>query len=221
MKKLVSIISLLLLVLSINAQAYGGYRRVTGGVRVVEMQCSRGYWEHVCRPTCPYHHPERVYTGVLKGQPSTTVSNNSGTVIVANNGSTVNYYGCGECKEHVKPLPTDSNATMGYWYFRFPMGTSKWSRRSDAELAKMAEFARLNPDCIFYVDGYADEKTGTGEGNMKLSRERADIVAKHLIPYVGESRINIRYNGSSEQVHHKNDMNRCVEVRAYKPNNIQ
>ena len=64
--------------------------------------------------------------------------------------------------------------------------------------------------------GYADEKTGSADYNMKLSEKRAREVARLLVDECGvpSELITIDFKGSSEQPYSKNAWNRVVIMKA-------
>ena len=63
----------------------------------------------------------------------------------------------------------------------FELGKSVSAAPRDLEnVAALAKTAREN-NLHVVVTGYADTKTGTPEGNMKISQKRADAVADQLV----------------------------------------
>ena len=85
-----------------------------------------------------------------------------------------------------------------------------------AKLAEVAKWLKENPTAKVVVTGYADKETGTEAINARLSRLRAESVAKELTRRYGieESRITTKSKGDTEQPFADNDMNRVSIIVA-------
>ena len=102
------------------------------------------------------------------------------------------------------------------WTLVFNIGSYNITTASLPDLHNIKKFYQTYPDCTFEILAYSDRNTGTSAGNMRLSRQRGEAIAKYLnetkgIPY---SKISMDYYGSDKQVYVSNDWNRCVVVRA-------
>lgn len=84
------------------------------------------------------------------------------------------------------------------------------------KLAEVAKWLKENPSAKVTVTGYADRETGTATINSRLSRQRAETVAKELTKKYGikASRIATKSKGDTEQPFTDNDMNRVSIVVA-------
>ena len=77
----------------------------------------------------------------------------------------------------------------------------------------VAQWLKENPECNVTITGYADKGTGTAAYNMKLSKKRAESVAKLLTEKYGisSSRIQVVGEGSNIQPFPQdNNWNRIV-----------
>ncbi|PVZ14077.1 OmpA family protein [Porphyromonas loveana] len=118
---------------------------------------------------------------------------------------------CPECPEPVQAV-VSRVVVDNVVYFR--LNSAKIDRNQEINVYNTAEYAKTNNAPIKIV-GYADEKTGTADYNMKLSERRAKAVAKMLEKYgVSADRITIDWKGSSEQIYEENAWNRIVVMSA-------
>ena len=68
-----------------------------------------------------------------------------------------------------------------------------------------------HPDFNVTLIGYADKETGTAQGNVTLSENRAKVVKERLISLgIPESRISAAFKGDTVQPFAENDKNRVV-----------
>lgn len=83
-----------------------------------------------------------------------------------------------------------------------------------AQMQKVANFMKRNPNAKVSIVGYADKGTGTPKGNIGYSKKRAENCAKELIETYGcdASRITTDYKGDTVQPFDENDKNRCVII---------
>lgn len=78
--------------------------------------------------------------------------------------------------------------------FKSGMATPPPSSR--AALASLGQWLKAHEDVVVFVDGHADA-TGTEDGNLRLSRQRATFVSSALeAAGVAKSRLNVRGFGS-------------------------
>lgn len=118
---------------------------------------------------------------------------------------------CPECPEPTQSV-VSRTVVDNVVYFR--LNSAKIDRNQEINIYNTAEYAKSNNEPIKVV-GYADEKTGTADYNMKLSERRAKAVAKMLEKYgVSPDRIVIDWKGSSEQIYEENAWNRIVVMSA-------
>lgn len=98
----------------------------------------------------------------------------------------------------------------------FEIRDAKIAPAEQAKLAEVAKWLKENPTAKVVVTGYADKETGTEAINARLSRLRAESVAKELTRRYGieESRITTKSKGDTEQPFADNDMNRVSIIVA-------
>jgi len=98
----------------------------------------------------------------------------------------------------------------------FEIRDAKIAPAEQAKLAEVAKWLKENPTAKVVVTGYADKETGTEAINARLSRLRAESVAKELTRRYGieESRITTKSKGDTEQPFADNDMNRVSVIVA-------
>ena len=98
----------------------------------------------------------------------------------------------------------------------FEIRNAKIAPAEQAKLAEVAKWLKENPTAKVVVTGYADKETGTEAINARLSRLRAESVAKELTRRYGieESRITTKSKGDTEQPFADNDMNRVSIIVA-------
>ena len=89
---------------------------------------------------------------------------------------------------------------------------STYIRKAEGEkLEKLAEWMKANPDFNVALVGYADKETGTPDGNMKLSENRAKVVKERLVKLgVPAERISTAFKGDTVQPFAENNKNRVV-----------
>lgn len=83
-----------------------------------------------------------------------------------------------------------------------------------AQMKRIAEYLKRNPDAKISVTGYADKGTGTSELNKKYAQQRADNFKETLVDDYGvdASRIITDSKGDTVQPFSENDKNRCVII---------
>lgn len=108
------------------------------------------------------------------------------------------------------PKP-EAPATMRRDVF-FLINSARISDAEGAKLAELAAFLKANPKLKVKVTGYADADTGTDAINDRLSRQRAEAVAKALTGVHGieASRIEVNSKGARVQPFAENDKNRVT-----------
>ena len=85
------------------------------------------------------------------------------------------------------------------------------SQSDDAELAKIEKLATASPaDSQFLIVGFAD-RSGSTEGNRRLSSKRAKFVAEQLGKKVGNARVQAIYIGQTARFGPSAE-NRVVEI---------
>jgi OOP family OmpA-OmpF porin len=62
----------------------------------------------------------------------------------------------------------------------FQLNKSRLDKQAQAELDMIAQKAKSTPRAVISLEGFAD-KTGGSEHNLRLSRQRADAVARYLV----------------------------------------
>ena len=109
-----------------------------------------------------------------------------------------------------QPQP-EAPATMRRDVF-FTINSARISDTEDAKLSELAAFLKANPELKVDVTGYADAGTGTDAINDRLSRQRAEAVAKALTGTYGidAARVTVESKGSRVQPFAENDMNRVT-----------
>lgn len=108
------------------------------------------------------------------------------------------------------PKP-EAPATMRRDVF-FLINSARISDAEGAKLAELAAFLKANPKLKVKVTGYADADTGTDAINDRLSRQRAEAVAKALtgVHGIDASRIEVDSKGARVQPFAENDKNRVT-----------
>ncbi|MGL5919037.1 MAG: OmpA family protein [Bacteroidales bacterium] len=79
-------------------------------------------------------------------------------------------------------------------------------------IANAAEIIKKNPEGKFTITGYSDKSTGTLEYNMKLSKKRAESVAKVLVSKFGVKENQLIVEGSTEQRFDNSIWNRVAVI---------
>jgi outer membrane protein OmpA-like peptidoglycan-associated protein len=89
------------------------------------------------------------------------------------------------------------------------------ARASGGKLDRAVHWLRANPDVHAAVEGYADP-TGTPEGNMVLSQQRAESARDYLVAHgVDASRLDVTPYGDTKLKYGRSDgRNRRVEISA-------
>ena len=78
---------------------------------------------------------------------------------------------------------------------------------------RVIAWAKKNPGHTVLVESYADKGTGTAEINARISKERAENVAKCLIDAgIPETQITVKSYGDTVQPFAENDKNRCTII---------
>ena len=121
-------------------------------------------------------------------------------------------------KEEPKPVeaPVEVKQPQALQHDVFFLINSYEVRESEMEkIAELAQYLAANPDMKIIINGYADAQTGSDAVNDRLSKQRAEAVAKILKDKHGieANRIETAGNGSKVQPFAENDKNRvsvCV-----------
>ncbi|MBQ7941308.1 MAG: OmpA family protein [Muribaculaceae bacterium] len=98
---------------------------------------------------------------------------------------------------------------------RFTINSAKISNEQMVNVYNMAQWLEVYPDATVTICGYADDKTGSSEYNMKLSERRAKAVYDALVNQYGvdSGRLTIQAFGSETQPYETNNWNRIVIFR--------
>jgi len=92
----------------------------------------------------------------------------------------------------------------------FDTGEAELKNSANRTVLKLVQFLQLNPRRIVRIEGYTDS-TGDTDGNLKLSRERAQSVADMLVDLgIDEKRIQVEGYGDQYPV----DVNASERGRA-------
>lgn len=122
---------------------------------------------------------------------------------------------CPECPE-VKPAPAVIKTVAGApSAVNFRINSAKIDRNQDVVLYNTAQYLKNSGQKVKVV-GYADQKTGTAEYNLKLSEKRAKAVADELVKKynIPSESIIVEWKGSDSQPYPENNWNRVVIVNA-------
>lgn len=116
-------------------------------------------------------------------------------------------------KEEPKPAPVaqkKKEKTSAEIFYT--IGKSEPTGAEADKVASLAEWLKAHPTAKVTITGYADAGTGTADVNMKISKLRADNVAKILTDKYGiaASRISTSSKGDTVQPYSNNDQNRVV-----------
>ena len=117
-------------------------------------------------------------------------------------------------REVVKEVLNTEGAYKGL-SFMVPFGTGKSDVRAENEagLVNLAQFLNEHKELRVTVTGYADQ-SGSEEVNLRISRARAENVAKLLTEKYGvtSDRIVVKYVGKENPFYEVDGWNRCVIV---------
>ncbi len=112
----------------------------------------------------------------------------------------------------VKETPKKQDALTENIFFI--INSSKIRSVEDSKIINLVDYLNKYPESKVTITGYADKDTGTSKYNDKLSKMRADSVAKAIkAKGISEDRVIIEYKGSEVQPFSVNDKNRvsiCV-----------
>ncbi len=83
-----------------------------------------------------------------------------------------------------------------------------------AQLQRVADYMKRNPEAKIKITGYADKQTGTAAVNMKYSKQRAENFKEQLVKDYGvdANRIITEAKGDTVQPFSENDKNRCIII---------
>ena len=85
----------------------------------------------------------------------------------------------------------------------------------DMQIANIVAFAHDNPQARILIEGYADDRTGSPDYNLSLSRKRAQSVYDLLVKAgISPDRLEAVGHGSAVQVYEQSDWNRVAIVNA-------
>lgn len=116
-------------------------------------------------------------------------------------------------KEEPKPAPVvEKKKEKTSAEIFYAIGKSEPTGVEADKVARLGEWLKSHPTAKVTLTGHADAGTGTADINMRLSKERANNVAKVLTEKYGVSsdRISISYKGDTVQPYSDNDRNRVV-----------
>ena len=121
---------------------------------------------------------------------------------------------CPECPE-VEPSQTTEVKTVVSNVVYFRIASAKIDQNQYINIYNTAKYA-LDNNSKIYIVGYADEGTGTSNGNMAISERRAKAVAKALVEKYGvsEDMIEVDFKGDTVQPYETNEWNRVVIMTA-------
>lgn len=95
---------------------------------------------------------------------------------------------------------------------RFTLNSAKISNEQMVNVYNIAQWLEASPMATVTICGYADDKTGSAEYNMKLSEQRAKAVMDTLVNEYGidAERLTMKAYGSDTQPYETNNWNRIV-----------
>ena len=122
---------------------------------------------------------------------------------------------CPECPEVQPAQATTEVKTVVSNVFYFRIASAKIDQNQYINIYNTAKYA-LDNNSKIYIVGYADEGTGTSNGNMAISERRAKAVAKALVEKYGvsEDMIEVDFKGDTVQPYETNEWNRVVIMTA-------
>ena len=93
----------------------------------------------------------------------------------------------------------------------FTIGSTLIRKDEAAKIERLAQWMKDHPDYNVTLIGYADKETGTAQGNVTLSENRAKVVKERLITLgIPETRISAAFKGDTVQPFAENEKNRVV-----------
>ena len=122
---------------------------------------------------------------------------------------------CPECPEVQPAQATTEVKTVVSNVVYFRIASAKIDQNQYINIYNTAKCA-LDNNSKIYIVGYADEGTGTSNGNMAISERRAKAVAKALVEKYGvsEDMIEVDFKGDTVQPYETNEWNRVVIMTA-------
>ena len=101
---------------------------------------------------------------------------------------------------------------------RFKYADALPMNNQEIQFVNIALFLQQNKGAKICLEGYGDKRTGTVDGNLRLSMQRAENIKDILVKKykVEANRIQSRSLGSSEQPYENGDWNRVVIVKVAK-----
>jgi outer membrane protein OmpA-like peptidoglycan-associated protein len=116
---------------------------------------------------------------------------------------------CPECPQAPVVKADGINYVPNVVFFR--LNSDKVDANQQVSIYNTAEFMKKTGEKIKVV-GYADKSTGTNNYNMKISKKRAQSVAKELMKRykIPSGKITVEWKGSGEQPYPYNNWNRVV-----------
>ena len=122
---------------------------------------------------------------------------------------------CPECPEVQPAQATTEVKTVVSNVVYFRIASAKIDQNQYINVYNTAKYA-LDNNSKIYIVGYADEGTGTSNGNMAISERRAKAVAKALVEKYGvsEDMIEVDFKGDTVQPYETNEWNRVVIMTA-------
>ena len=122
---------------------------------------------------------------------------------------------CPECPEVQPAQATTEVKTVVSNVVYFRIASAKIDQNQYINIYNTAKYA-LDNNSKIYIVGYADEGTGTSNGNMAISERRAKAVAKALVEKYGvsEDMIEVDFKGDTVQPYETNEWNRVVIMTA-------
>ena len=114
-------------------------------------------------------------------------------------------------KEVVKEVPVSTLKDIYSDDLFFLIGKAELGPKEAFKLGRICQILADNPKAKIVIKGYADSGTGTAEINDRLSRERAQTVAKMLEENgIPSSRISIEFHGGDRNAQATPESNRVA-----------
>lgn len=114
-------------------------------------------------------------------------------------------------EKFVEPAPVVQDYTLQRDVF-FTINSRTITSPEMAKVKEVADFMKSHPETKVIITGYADKGTGNARINERLSRQRAETVAKTLVDdfNIDPTRVTYYYKGDTVQPFVENDLNRVA-----------